>query len=434
MQRRYFLAFSLVTLAFGCRKDAPVSSASLPEALAAAKREGLTTDWHELEMKPVPKEHNAALVYVDAEKAYKKLPEPQRKTDGELLVAAQKTDALAPAQAVLERQAFLLKLAEKAAALPGYAMERDWSKGLGTPFPEYAVARQMVRLLAVRALRASEAGKPLEALADLERAAQIGRHIGSEPTLIAMLVHVACATIADRAFIKILQRHGGKSEVLSAARQTAATFGPAPDLRFSYRSELPFYLMEVANMRQGNSFFLNPDKPEDGLKEMIELVKNNPQLTAYWESSTVWYWRRVYQELRRNEPPTLAARMEALLAPLEKRRSRSDYFVLIIAPVMSQAASKVQLWHAQKVLREATVSLLEARLKTGTFPESPTLPPDPFDDEPLRYRRTGAGFVLYSLAENGKDDGGSDEKENVDTDTGSDKKTRAKDLVVRYGK
>uniref|UniRef100_UPI0037521FFE hypothetical protein n=1 Tax=Armatimonas sp. TaxID=1872638 RepID=UPI0037521FFE len=408
MQRRYFLAFSLVTLAFGCRKDAPVSSASLPEALAAAKREGLTTDWHELEMKPVPKERNAALVYVDAEKAYKKLPEPQRKTDGELLAAAQKTDALAPAQAVLKRQAFLLKLAEKAAALPGYSMERDWSKGLGTPFPEYAVARQMVRLLGVRALRASEAGKPFEALADLERAAQIGRHIGSEPTLIAMLVHVACATIADRAFIKILQRHGGKSEVLSAARQTAATFGPTPDLRFSYRAELPFQLMEVANMRQGKPFLPDPEKPEDDSQEMMDLVKNNPQLATHWEQSTVWYWRRVYQELARNESLTLAARMEALLAPLEKRRSRSDYFVLSLAPVMSQAATKLQKWNAQAALREATLDLLETRLKTGTFSEKPTLPADPFDDESLRYRRTGAGFVLYSLAENGKDDGGSD--------------------------
>lgn len=436
MQRRHFLTISLATLAFGCRKETPTSSKalSLTEALAAAKREGLTTDWRELKMKPVPAERNAALIFVEADKAYQKLPQSQRDADGLLLVAAQKTGALALARPVLERQSALLKLAEKAAALPGYSMERDWSKGLSTPFPEYAVARQMARLLTVRALLASEAGKPLEALADIEHATQIGRHIGSEPTLIAMLVHIACASLTDRSFIKILQRHGEKAGVLSAAHKVNLAFGPAPDLRFSFRSELPSQIMGVANMRQGKPFLADDEKPDDGSKEMIAIVKNSPQIATDWETSTVWYWRRVYQELTRNEPLTLAARMEALLAPLAKRHSRSDYFVLILAPVMSQAAVKVQHWNAQKVLREAMLSLLEARLKTGAFPEKPTLPGDPFDDEPLRYRREGKGFTLYSLGENGKDNGGSDEKEVVSSDTDSDKKTRVKDLVVRYGK
>ncbi len=434
MQRRHFFALSLAILTPGCRREALVSSGSLAEALSDAKREGLTTDWHELVMKPVPKQRNAALVYIEAEKVYKTLPEAQRKADTELLSSALKTGILAPAQPVLERQSALLKLAEKAAALPEYSMARDWSKGLSTPFPEYLTARYMVRLLAVRSLFANEAGKPFEALADLERATRTGRHIGSEPTLIAMLVHVACASAAHAAFIKILQRHGDKADVLAATRRTMAAFGPVPDLRFSYRSELPFQIMEVANMRQGRPFIPDPDKPEDGSKEMMELVKTNPQIATDWETSTVWYWRLVYQELARNEPLTLAIRMEEILKPLERRRSRSDYYVLIIAPVMSQAAVKVQQWSAQAALREATLSLLEARLKTGAFPEKPTLPTDPFDDEPLRYRRDGKGFILYSLGENGNDDGGSEEKEDVPSDTSSEKKTRVKDLVVHYGK
>jgi len=55
------------------------------------------------------------------------------------------------------------------------------------------------------------------------------------------------------------------------------------------------------------------------------------------------------------------------------------------------------------------------RKKTGGYPEelsalTPTylseLPPDPFSGEPFHYRREGAGWVLYSVGRNRKDDGG----------------------------
>jgi hypothetical protein len=37
------------------------------------------------------------------------------------------------------------------------------------------------------------------------------------------------------------------------------------------------------------------------------------------------------------------------------------------------------------------------------------VPVDPFDGRPLRYRRTDQGFVVYSVGEDGKDDGGKQE-------------------------
>ena len=42
------------------------------------------------------------------------------------------------------------------------------------------------------------------------------------------------------------------------------------------------------------------------------------------------------------------------------------------------------------------------------------VPPDPFDGEPLRYARTDEGYVLYSIGEDGEDDGG---KERIDGPT-----------------
>ena len=52
---------------------------------------------------------------------------------------------------MLQHQAALLTLAQKASALSDYAMQRDWSQGLDIPLPEFATARQMTRLLCLRA-------------------------------------------------------------------------------------------------------------------------------------------------------------------------------------------------------------------------------------------------------------------------------------------
>ncbi|HLJ57486.1 MAG TPA: hypothetical protein VKT77_20780 [Chthonomonadaceae bacterium] len=38
----------------------------------------------------------------------------------------------------------------------------------------------------------------------------------------------------------------------------------------------------------------------------------------------------------------------------------------------------------------------------------PTPPHDPFTSQPLHYRRDGQGFVLYSVGQDLKDDGGND--------------------------
>jgi hypothetical protein len=76
--------------------------------------------------------------------------------------------------------------------------------------------------------------------------------------------------------------------------------------------------------------------------------------------------------------------------------------------------------HAQ--MRSAQVALAAEcyRRAHGDWPQAltelvpehlPTVPLDPFDGEPLRYRRTERGVVIYSVGENGRDDGGDPRRE-----------------------
>ena len=70
----------------------------------------------------------------------------------------------------------------------------------------------------------------------------------------------------------------------------------------------------------------------------------------------------------------------------------------------------------QQQMAVAAIAISRYRLQTGTLPADlsalipkylPSLPRDSMDGKALRYRlQPGAGFVLYSVGEDGKDDGG----------------------------
>lgn len=424
MQRRTLLLAGALALA-GCQTQK--STTPLEDELAAARREGLLTDWSQLKLPAVPDNQNAALVYQEADRIYKALPKAQTQADTALYEAAIQRKVFTPAAPMLAHQAALLTLAEKAAALPDYSMPRDWSKGLDVPLPELVTVRQLTRLLCLRARIASEASKPLDALQDIARAARVGAHLGKEPLLFGALTQIACLDIADRIFVEVLQRHGSRADVLTAARATLPAFGPIPDPKFVYQFELPGVRLAVEQTRKGqpNLLFGADAEKKEASRNVLADLRRDPTILDRWELNLVRYSRELYQEFARNELTQLSARLGTIEKHYDARQNRDNTLAYIIAPALTKAAGRIQKTAAQVLLREQLVSLLEARQKTGAFPTKPTLPTDPFSDQPLRYQQSAQGFVLYSLGENGKDDGGSMEKD-------EDKST--KDLVIRYGR
>jgi hypothetical protein len=76
---------------------------------------------------------------------------------------------------------------------------------------------------------------------------------------------------------------------------------------------------------------------------------------------------------------------------------------------------------AELRMTRAGLALLEYKRAHGAFPE--TLAAlglreliDPFADQPLHYRPEGEGFVIYSIGEDGKDNGGTPRAEHQDSD------------------
>jgi hypothetical protein len=97
----------------------------------------------------------------------------------------------------------------------------------------------------------------------------------------------------------------------------------------------------------------------------------------------------------------------------------------VFTPAMTRIVELDLRLRAHLDLAKAALAIERHRLAGGKVPERleelvprylPAVPSDPFDGNPLRYRRTEPGYCLYSISEDGQDNGG---KEKTDVPSGA---------------
>lgn len=414
---------------------------TLPAELAGARREGLPLTPSDLRRlrPPVPPAQNAAEIYRKTQTFFERTPKAARDADSNVLAVLLKTRTAVDrnrAREVLARSARLLRLAEQAAARPHCDFNRPWEQGPDVTFPEYAPARHLCRLLAARAVLETESGRPEAALRDIAAGARVGRHMGEDLTLIGLLVQIACQVYMDRAFQAVLSRYGDRPDVLRLAGETQHTFGPPINLRASLGYEVVMGRVQMDRVRREpqtlgglNDHMNDPDQANQEIP--INLGDASPQtrkaFTDAWEARLIAFWRQAFRILDadRSDPHAAAPGALRTLARQEEARwnhgNDLTYFMnVILVPDLDKAAEKAAQHEAERRLRAAALALLAHKQRTGRFPaaladlSAPPLPAaaDPFTrgGEPLHYRRTARGFVLYSVGQNLRDDGGDGER------------------------
>jgi hypothetical protein len=89
--------------------------------------------------------------------------------------------------------------------------------------------------------------------------------------------------------------------------------------------------------------------------------------------------------------------------------------VRLVAPRMSRVVTIDLQAHAHMDLARTALAIERYRLANGNLPDDldllvpkylPQVPLDPFDGHPIRYRREGSGYTLYSVGEDGQDNAG----------------------------
>lgn len=299
----------------------------------------------------------------------------------------------------------------------------------------------LVRILRARVLRSLGSGNLVAALSDIQGLLRLGSFRQIDPTLIRQLVHSSTMGITRNLLARTLSHNPEQlplerlEQLLARVRDLAPS--PTPQKVFEYErltsiqffvhmlrpsdldnimfdAQLPWLLRDRdlldvnVVLQRANTWYdaVDTELGKKGVEAQLDgLTAHAERVQAELESRTQarkWLWLRV-----------------VTMTPSGKRKVASEMIVDTLqglgANVYATSLSKLYLGDANQQVMLAALAAKIYRKQTGAYPENlealvPSLldqvPNDPYADKPLTYRRTEAGFVVYSVGTDFVDDGG----------------------------
>jgi hypothetical protein len=388
-----------------------------------ARKAGLAVLPEDIKTGPVPSEQNAAPVYRQIDAHLKQQPTGKTSDEVRKLLAPMPPSPaeLARGRKRIAERAELLRLVHEAAARPSCDFQRDWSLGPYVLLSEYSGMRASARWLVGESGLLLRSGKPVDAVNNMALGFRIARHAATDPILIAHLVAVAIDAITLRAMENILYAAGEQPGVAEAVRAAVEREWAKPSLAKGMHGEAVMQyvsikllrksgmkeLKRMEQMSEGGSAVAEPEKggeitPADRKAADAMLDENG--------AAMIPLTLRIFVAADRPYRDAMKA-ANAVSAQVSDSKDSKYALARILFPVFEQTPAKRAQDEARTSVVRSSAALLAHRVKNGRFPDrlesaiSP-VPTDPFDLKPFRYRREGNGFVVWSVGESMKFDGG----------------------------
>jgi hypothetical protein len=386
----------------------------LEAELARSKALGLPTTPDALS-RNVPDSENAAPYYLKAmsligdgtqEKGY--FDDVSRS-----LSTKEKPEEKAKAEEAFPKLAGLIVEVEKAADRPRCDFKKDWKQGFNVMFPEYADLKGFAKLLGYKAERQSKSGDWRGALKSVERMQSISRHAGEEPIIIAMLVRIADEAITHATLRHLVRSHSDNPAFLDAARKVAVGFGPLPSFRHGLEGEMVlgrtglYQIRSLSDISGGGPTETDP---------FTKIAFNSKSLKTAFDRKLVEAYNNYFERMPKDASDWkgMAKASREQDEWIQSDKSLLNTFNQILFPVFSQAAQAIGRTQAQRNLTLTSIDLWQKKLSNGHLPATVSGKDamDPFTDRPLIYKRFADGFLIYSVDQDGRDDGGQLESSN----------------------
>jgi hypothetical protein len=380
--------------------------------LDAIRKAGFPVTLQELsDYCPVAQGENPAVVYAQAFAKFagqdmeKKLPlvsNVKLPPRGEPLPEDMKTDI----SAYLAANSEALELLHKAAAMEGCRFDLDFSRGYDMPLPHLVKLRQAARLLELQALTKVEGGKPDEAAMAIADSFGAARALQNEPVLISQLVRFAVISISVGSMQHALSRMTLGDQQLTALSKAIAS------------QENPESLIRglVGERCTGEDLFLNNLSPYSGPDNKPGNALTLWRLSGLKAMDHLTYLQLMAELLR--TAGGSAKDMRDMPKDLEKKVHQVPrlYFLTnLLVPALERINEEQLKTFARLRSARAGIAVERFRMANGRLPDSleeltpkwlDTVPADPFDDKPIRYKKLARGFVTYSVGPDEKDHGG----------------------------
>lgn len=274
--------------------------------------------------------------------------------------------------------------------------------------------RLTISLLELDAHVSAIDGDPDRAVAGILAACHTGRALGDEPTLITQLVRIACTAIARATAERVLawgQPRAGLAELQAIFLAEAGE----PLLTVGFRGERAMMNRLFENIESGRVtdttgiYRAGTGAPEARLRA-VGLAAYREHLPEDYE-----YMMGVYARLIAiSRTPEHEQRALFAAVPLPPEDDRH-----LISRILLPAWDRIAEAHLRSKahLRSAAAGVACERFRRahGRWPKDlaelpkellPAVPADPYTGEPIRFRRTENGVVIYSVGPDGQDDEG----------------------------
>ncbi len=316
----------------------------------------------------------------------------------------------------LSDHARTVALLRQATSMPDCYFERTWGRpGLDMLLPELILLRDSAVLLALDARVKAAEGKAREVLADTDAIFRLADHTRGEPPLVGVLVAMAADGIGYNLLEALLADKG---------------LGPA-DLALLQITDAPHRVSVMRAFLMEEAFGLScfamlADRPEalwDFSGQGGAGVSLAQPLMGTWRvflmPEDLASYRRV---MRRLQDAAAKPHFEYVRARQETGGDlcRGDYGILtrMIVPALTRMLDKAAEADAARLTARAALAAAAYRANQGKLPARlddlvpqylDAVPTDPFDGKPIRMAVAATGVVFYSVGEDLKDDGGSQE-------------------------
>lgn len=372
----------------------------------------------------VPDSENAALTYM---KAFSLL---RIDSQAETLLLSERTNLLAQPVTLSEKRkeelvALLTMNAEAMQLLEGGPSPArcrypiDFKKAYDQPMPHLKGARNGGELLLIQTLLAEGEDRSDEAVRALAGALDLSRSLAGEPDMMPELTRVALVGWTSRVLELVLSQRQFSEPQLAGL---AARMHPEDFPRSLERAMAGERCMGISAFKLSAAEWFPKDMPVGARRRMLF-----QRVTGIWDRELSLYLSMMGEsvEAARLPFPQRFAKANEVEDRISQKHDSDPEIVelagyhsaamMLLPPVATQhlrsAEAQARLMAAQVALaieayRLRNKSKLPAKLADLVPKDLATVPQDPFDGKPFRYRRLETGYVVYSVGPDGKDNEG----------------------------
>ena len=300
----------------------------------------------------------------------------------------------------------------------------DFSQGFNALMPHLSDIRKGAQMLLLEVVLHAENAEPQLAVDSVTAIVGIARSLEKEPMLISQLVRIACQALGASTIERLINRAElGDKQLMQIERSLINTEKSDGMIR-AFAGERCI----VGSLLQD---FSSQDISMYGGPSVATPLMSFYKIAGLADADALLYidFMTKYMEAMQLAPHYRKEASKAIEADFDKI-SKIHILLHIIRPAFSRCVEVDLKCLANIQAARVGIAVERYRLATGNLPETlsdllpsyiDTIAKDPFDGEQLRYKKRDFGFVVYSVGEDGHDDGGKErlpkEKRRSEPDT-----------------